>query len=252
MRKLSVIILFFATASQILASTVLWDASHGEYGYVPSNWFRKLSQHLRNYGFTIDTTYKGFLTDNPDSYDIAVVCAGSSVYSAYTADEVAKIKDFVNKGGGLLIMGEMVQNQNIQPVASDFGVTLGVSEVGYSPYTIYTSDFAPSPLFNGVSQICFQSVGELATSGSLEEVVWCQDRGITKALAVAGEWGNGRVVVLGDINIFSSFNGSGEYYDRADNRQFSVNTFEYLVPEPTTICLLSLGALSLIRRKRRV
>jgi hypothetical protein len=251
MRKLSVIILFFVITFQVSASTILWDASHGEYGYVPNNWFLKLSQNLSSHGFRTDTTYKGFLVDNPDSYDIAVVCVGSSAYSAYTTAEVSKIKDFVNNGGGLLILGEMnsSSNDNIRPVASAFGVSLGVSEIGSYPYATYTSDFASSPLFDGVNQICFQSVGELTTNSGLKEVVWCQDKGVKKALGAAGDWGNGRVVVLGDINIFSSFNGSGEYYDRANNRQFSVNTFEYLVPEPATICLFGIAGLMLRRRK---
>jgi len=231
-KRTTIIILLFALTCQVSASTILWDASHGEYGYVPNKWFSELSNHLAGYGFEIDTTYKGFLVDDPGSYDIAVVCAGSSVYSAYTTDEAEKIKDFVVNGGGLLIMGEMDNsyNERLQPVASAFGITLGVSRIGSYPYAIYTSDFAPHPLFDGIDEICFQSVGELSTSGNIEEVAWYE--GTDRALVVAGEYGHGRVVALGDINIFSSFVSSGKYYDRADNRKFSVNTFEYLVPEP--------------------
>lgn len=250
-KRTTIIILLFILTCRVSASTVLWDASHGEYGYVPNVWFSALSNHLAGYGFKIDTTYKGFLVDDPGSYDIAVVCAGSSVYSAYTTNEAEKIKDFVVNGGGLLIMGEMDNsyNEKLQPVASAFGISLGVSQIGSYPYAIYTSDFAPHPLFDGVDEICFQSVGELSTSSNLEEVAWYE--GTDKALVVAGEYGRGRVVALGDINIFSSFEG-GRYYDRADNRQFSVNTFKYLVPEPATLLLLGLGGLLLRRRCERV
>jgi len=240
-KRTGIIIFLFALTAQASGATVLWDASHGEYGYVPSAWFSELSDHIAGYGFEIDTTYNGFLVDDPESYDIAVVCAGSSKFTSYTTEEAEKIKDFVVNGGGLLIMGEMnlASNERLQPVASAFGVTLGVSEIGSYPYAVYTSDFAPHPLFNGISEIGFQSVGEVSTSGE----------GTDKALVIAGEYGPGRVVVLGDINIFSSFQ-SGRYYDRADNRQFSVNTFEYLIPEPVTVLLLGLGAF-FIRSKRR-
>lgn len=230
--RTTIIVLLYALTCQVSASTILWDASHGENGYVPSLWFSALSNHLAGYGFEIYTTYQGFLVDDPGSYDIAVVCGGSSLYSVYTTDEVEKIKEFVVNGGGLLIMGEMDNryNEGIQPVASAFGVTLGVSEIGSYPYAIYTSDFAPHPLFDGIEEICFQSVGELSTSSNLEEVAWYE--GTDKALIVAGDYGLGRVVALGDINIYSSFNGTGRYYYRADNRRFSVNTFEYFVTEP--------------------
>jgi hypothetical protein len=248
-KRTKIIILLFVLTGQASAATVLWDASHGEYGYVPSRWFRELSNHIAGYGFDIDTTYNGFLVDDPVSYDVAVVCAGSSAYSTYTIDEVEKIKDFVINGGGLLIMGEMenTDNERIQPVASAFGVTLGVSQIGSYPYAIYTSDFAPHPLFDGIDEIGFQSVGELSKSSDLEEVAWYE--GTDKALVIAGEYGLGRVVALGDINIFSSFE-HGRYYDRVDNRQFSVNTFKYLVPEPTTVILLGLGGLFLRKRRR--
>lgn len=231
-KRTAIIILLFALTCQVSASTILWDASHGEHGYVPGKWFRALSNHLAGYGFGIDTTYNGFLVDDPALYDIVVVCVGSSMNSAYITEEVEKIKGFVVNGGGLLIMGEMDSSgiDNIQPVASAFGITLGVSNIGSYPWAIYTSDFAPHPLFDGIDEICFQSVGELSTSSNLEEVAWYE--GTDKSLVVAGEYGYGRVVALGDINIFSSFNGSGEYYDRADNRQFSVNTFEYLISAP--------------------
>ena len=44
-----------------------------------------------------------------------------------------------------------------------------------------------------------------------------------------------------------------EFCGDADNRVFSINTFEYLaVPEPATILLLGLGGLELLRRRRNL
>ena len=42
-KRTTIIVLLFALAGQVSAVTVLWDASHGEYGYVPNGWFRELS-----------------------------------------------------------------------------------------------------------------------------------------------------------------------------------------------------------------
>jgi hypothetical protein len=251
MKEFSVLFLILVITFQATGATVLWDSSHSwnEDGYLPNRWFSKLVQNLGSHGFQIADSDKGFLGENMNSYDMAVI--SENVYSVYTDEEIAAIKNFVNDGGGLLILAEWSPNQYLQSITNAFGVKHAVSDVGSYPHTIYTSNFAASPLFDGIQKICFQGVGELTTNGNLKEVVWCMDYGVKKTLGVAGDFGNGRVVILGDGNIFSSFNGSGEYYDRADNRQFSVNTFQYLVPEPTTILFIGLGGM-ILRKKRKM
>jgi hypothetical protein len=48
-------------------------------------------------------------------------------------------------------------------------------------------------------------------------------------ITIGGDWGG------------EKDNTSGFYYDRADSRPFSVNTFNCLVPKPETMGLLGLG-----------
>jgi hypothetical protein len=59
--------------------------------------------------------------------------------------------------------------------------------------------------------------------------------------------GAGRAVFCGDSVRNGCFDDDniGMY----DNEQLALNTVEFLIPEPATIALLGLGALSLIRRK---
>jgi len=232
--------------SQSNAFQVLWDTSHGVQGdYEPSGVFRNLVQHLDVNGFSVDTTSRGFLTDDPAPYDVMVVCGVSNKDRAYTSAEVARIERFVRDGGGLLIMGDNPDTANwtIQPVASAFGVTLEVSHI--SPYDTYTSDLATHPIFSGISEIYMRSAGEISAITPSFEVAWQEGTGM--ALVAAGTYGDGRIVTMGDANMW----GGLESYDLVDNREFSVNTFEYLaVPEPTTMSLLAFGGLAILRKRR--
>lgn len=246
------------TPSAVLSYTVLWDTSHGVYvsstfggdGYQPSQYgyYQTLAEHLSHYDFTVDTTSRGFLSDDPGGYDVIVVCLTSAFNSSYTSAEVERIVDFVDDGGGLLIMGDrpLAPNANIQPVASEFGITLGSSDL--SPFEITTSDLTGHPIFDGVDEMFMYAAGELSTNTPAFPVAWQEET--EKTIAAVAQYGQGRVVALGDCTLWSWVNMYEERFYTADNPQFAVSTFTYLaVPEPATLLLLVLGA-ALLRKRR--
>lgn len=255
----AILILFvLLTPSAAFSYTVLWDTSHGVYvsttfggdGYQPSQngYYQKLAEHLGNNDFTIDITSQGFLTDDPGEYDVIVVCLTSAFYISYTSAEVERIVDFVDDGGGLLIMGDMqtTPNANIQPVASEFGITLGVSNL--NPTEIYTTEYTAHPIFDGVNEIFMYAAAELSAQTPAFPVAW--QEGTTKTIAAVAQHGQGRVVALGDCSLWSWVDIYEERFYTADNPQFAVSTFNYLaVPEPATLLILGLGAAFLIRRR---
>jgi len=257
--QIAVIMIVFVllVSTSAFSYTVLWDTSHGVYisstfggdGYQPSQngYYHTLSEHLATNGFTVDTTSQGFLNDDPADYDVIVVCLTSAFYSAYTSSEVERIVDFVNNGGGLLIMGDLLAapNANIQPVASEFGITMGVSNL--LPTEIYTTEHTDHSIFDGINEIFMYAAAELSTDTPAFPLAW--QEGTQKTIAVAAQYGKGRVVALGDCSLWSWVNMYEERFNKADNPRFAVNTFNYLaVPEPTTLLFLGLGVLLLKKR----
>ncbi|MHC4646578.1 MAG: PEP-CTERM sorting domain-containing protein [Planctomycetota bacterium] len=238
--------------SALFSYTILWDTSHGvaDSGqYQPSGYYNTLAEHLGNNGFTVDTTSQGFVTDDPAGYDVAVVCVTSAYDSAYTPEEVSRIVDFVNNGGGLLILAEQQHiraNANIQPVASAFGVTPGITNLDVA---VYTSNLADHPIFDQVNTIFMNSPGDLSVSGDASAAAW--EEGTDKILAAVTQYGQGRVVALGDSGLWAYIDSAQDYFHEADNPQFAVSALTYLaVPEPATALLLGLGGLaSLLKAK---
>jgi len=250
------------TPSGVFSYTVLWDTSHGIANsgqYQPSGYYQALSEHLGDNDFTMVTTSQGFLVDDPTGYDVIVVCLTSAFDSSYTPAEVERIVDFVDDGGGLLIMGDRqsAPNANIEPVSSAFGITFGPDVLAVYPsiYEVYTSELNWShSIFSGFGtsdEIFMYAASELSVTGPAFSIA--EQEGTGKTIAAAAQYGQGMVVVLGDCSLWSlseSVLNSWDYFHEADNPQFALNTFTYLaVPEPATILLLGLGTVLL--RKRR-
>jgi len=253
--------------SAVFSYTVLWDISHGVYvsptyggdGYQPSQngYYQKLAEHLGNNDFTIDITSEGFLNEDLNGYNVIVVCLTSAFDSSYTPDEVDRIVNFVNNGGGLLIMGDLqaAPNTNIQPVASKFYITLGLSNVvsdRTNIYEVYTSEIDLShPVFSDFAtgdEIFVYAAGELSVTKPTLPVAWQEETG--KIIVAVAQSGQGRVATLGDCSLWSWVEAHEEYLYEANNPQFAVGTFTYLaVPEPATLLLLGLGAALFIRKR---
>ena len=252
------VIFFAALCAPGFGYTVLWDTSHGVAdesnggGYQPSGHYSDLEDllELPANGFTVNTTSLGFTDTNLAITDIAVVCITSAYNSSYSTTEADALASFVDAGGGLLIMGSHpflnvgAGNSNIQPVADEFGITLAASgdATVAGPYTLALEH----PVFAGFTEtdhIYMPAAGEI----TIDENGFALAQ-MSGDIFIAGtNFGSGRVIALGDFNMFSQV---PNVFGQPKNPDFALNTFNWLaIPEPATILLMATG-FALLRRRR--
>ncbi|MBN2375822.1 MAG: hypothetical protein JXD22_05455 [Sedimentisphaerales bacterium] len=202
---------------------ILWDLTHGMYSstYSPFTGYSTLTSLLQSKGFAVYTTDVGIENVNLNDYDILVVCLGSAWDSAYTTSEVAAIETFVANGGGLLIMGDNAgcPNANINPVATSFGVTCGVSTI--SDLDLYITNLADHAIFSGCSQLYYRAAGEISASTPAVPAAWAPTGEQTVAYCSST---SGAVVVTGEISFCHN-----DYITTSDNQQFIENIFHWLL-----------------------
>jgi len=203
-----------------VSGNVLWDLYHGVYlDYEPAGRYSNLVSLLATSGFSIDANDSGVLALDLNNYDIIVINVASAWDSAYSTEEITAITNFVNNGGGLLILGDNAgcPNANINPLAQAYGTTLGLSNV--EPLDTFVTDFTSHPIFNGVSELYMRAAGEIDGTPPSEEVSWY---GSLPLVAIASEGGN--VAMLGEFSLWENI-----YIDTSDNQLFAINTFRWLL-----------------------
>jgi hypothetical protein len=243
--------------SPLQAYTVLWDTSHGtpDSSYIPSassgEW-RYFVQTLNANDFDVTTISEGYSATNLDTADVAVISNVTTVSSAFGSTEITALSSFVANGGGLLVMADTSGTpSNYESIANLFGVSFG-SFLTDSSLEITTSNFSEHPVFEGVDEIYMYYAMELLDTGSAMPIAWTPDG--EHILATSSVYGKGRVVVLGDSNLWRS-NGADDF-NKSDNPEFAVKTFVHLVdtdyvPEPATLLLLAAGSWILTRKRKR-
>lgn len=186
----------------------LHGSHHGGTDYTPWVYYSKLVALLDSNAYQIEATNLTLDQVNLSQYDVIVIGASNAWDFAYSASEVDSLQQYIEQSGcrvlltgdcnvcsdnylydadnrnfilnvfswladtgGILIMGENIgcPNPNIQPVASAFNMTVGISDYAGD---LYFSNFTPHPVFSGISQLYFRAGGEISAGPPSEEIAW--------------------------------------------------------------------------------
>jgi hypothetical protein len=193
------------------SAQVYWDLSHtprkgSDGSYEPSGVFSNLTSTLADANIQVQSGSGAITSVNLDQYDAVVVSATSSYGSSYSPVEAAAIGEYVERGGGLIILAEDSSFPNyIAEVARYFGVTVGLSTGVYDVFT----DSSQS-ITEGIKSLYFYNGGNIKV-------------GSTTYVLIQQKVGEGRLVVIGDSNLFDN-----RWLPQADNKAFALNVFRWV------------------------
>ena len=228
---------------------ILFDMTHYPYygidagdpvGYTTVGRYAALRDELVSKTFTLDKLYPddapSLTSDILEKYDILVIDAPEY---AYTPTEISAIHNWVENGGGLLLMGEWnsfePDNQRLRQILAGYDLNITDTEYTGSPYL--STNITLHPATEAVTTLEFAGGSFVESWGDAYPIVKNNTSG--DELVAVQEVGDGRVVLMGDINIL------GNYIANEDNLQFGYDIANWLVSGGAKILLYTDGKSSL-------
>lgn len=232
------------------------------YGYSRMHGYSRLFRHLMLSGYGYDLVSQPLTDALLASYQVLFINLVDDTRPAFEASEIDAIEAFVAAGGGLFVITDHSNcyhsAQIIDPVLSRFAlratyytaVERGPDDAIEGGGWLKITRFAAHPVTEGLRMVSFQTGGTIETTSddatslaSSSDAAfgdfWNESQGTPGyygnwrqdstepdgplTLAVAREWGQGRVVVVADQNIFGDV-----WLHYADNCRFALNAFQWL------------------------
>ncbi|MFX0059590.1 MAG: hypothetical protein ACFE85_15710 [Candidatus Hodarchaeota archaeon] len=240
----------------MLRKTILFDLSHNEMLNIEEQEFSNLLNLLQSLNLKIKKNENRNLTKKVlDNVDILVI--GNPIDDYFSNIEIKEIVDFVRNGGGTLLISEYgadyLQKTNLNDIsATHFGIHFEKNIVKRSTKDDQNSSSIVK-IYNSFNHEITNSLREIVIGGScslfldkeaeaLLKVVrknvwteifngstnkWIKDQEQEQIIAACTEFGQGKVVAFGDIDIFC--NGSNFGINSFDNQKLIENTVNWLI-----------------------
>lgn len=245
-----------------MGPTVWVDVAHGNTA-VPEGSFWYLSELLHRDGYRVRPWWGSFNEPALDSIEILVIAnpapvgADSDAATAFAAEEVAALEEWVAGGGGLVLAVDHAPYPRYSAsLAAAFGATFhdgfardtAREQTGNILFRRDEDLLRPHAITNGSGQSidavvtllgqAFQAGPELEPLMVLPEstILVPEGRGtVTDTVAVggwlqgaAGEYGRGRVAIFGEVWMFREFRDNNPRLAGAQNARFARNLFRWL------------------------
>ena len=239
----------------MLKKTVLFDLTHNEMLNIDDEEFRDFLNLLKQLDVKIKKNENGKITKQVlENVDLVVI--GNPVDNFFSSLEIKYIVDHVRSGGSLIILSEYgadsLQKTNLNDLASKFGIFFEknlIKERNKSNQNctsiLHIENFTKHQMTKNLremkiggacsldltkdAKILLQSneysVWSEVYNNTVEE--WTKQDEKEYILAAYREFGQGKVVAIGDIDLFTTSSKFG--INSLDNRKFLQNIINWLI-----------------------
>jgi hypothetical protein len=240
--------------------TVLFDLSHNEMLNINEEEFSEFLNVLDSLNLRIKTNENKSLTEKL-LQNIEILIIGNPIDEFFSSIEIKAIIDFVRDGGNLLLVSEygadFLQKTNLNDISGKYfgiyfqkNIIKEYNKLNQNCSSILTiQDFKKHKITKQLRDIILggscsfllnqNSEPLLLSRESWTEVYndlakeWSKEgENYPQIMAAYTEYGRGKVVALGDIDIFSNDSNIG--LNRLDNHKFILNILNWFIEENST------------------
>ena len=234
--------------------TILFDLNHNEMLTLDDD-FSDFIKLIQNLNFKIEKNDNKDLTKKVlDNIDVLIL--GNPIDDYFSNIEIKEIVNFVRLGGSLLLVSEYgadyLQKTNLNDISNPFGFLFEknlIKEENPKNHNcssiLHIHEFPETDFLNGLREVVIggtcslylkkgaNALLETSKLNNWSEIYnnslaeWEKDKEQLHVIAAYAKFGQGKVIALGDIDIFSNDDNIG--INSLDNQKFLHNVFSWLV-----------------------
>jgi hypothetical protein len=236
--------------------TVLIDLAHNEMLNIDDEDFSEFHNLLRHLQFRIKKNENDSLTSE-DLKKTDILVLGNPINDYFSNIEIKNVVDFIRLGGRLLIISEYgsdnLQKTNLNDISGkNFGIFFDknlIKEINHSNEAgtsiLHIKNFNEDPITKNLREIVIggscslyidnNAIPILKTNGSAFSEIYVphnkkwekEEREQKQIIAAYTNFGRGKVVAIGDIDIFTNDKNIG--LNKLDNRNFITNLMNWFI-----------------------
>lgn len=239
----------------MLKKSVLIDLTHNEMLNIKEDEFKEFQNLLKRLDLKIKKNENGQITKEIlENIDLLII--GNPIDDFFSSLEIKHVVDHVRSGGGLLLLSEYgsdsLQKTNLNDVAGKFGIFFEknlIKEMNDNNQNctsiLHIQDFLKHQITKNLREMIIGGACSLFINKEVKPLLqtkdhsvwsevynnnsekWTKDKEEQQTIAAYTEFGQGKIVALGDIDIFTLNSRIG--LNSFDNRKFVQNVINWLI-----------------------
>lgn len=239
----------------MLKKTILIDLTHNEMLNIEDKEFKDFLNFLKRLDIKIKKNENENITKEAlENVDLLII--GNPIDDFFSSLEIKHVVNYVRSGGGLLLISEYgadhLQKTNLNDIAGRFGIFFEKNIIKEANDTnqncssiLHIQNFVEHQLTKNLREVIIGGACSLFLSKEVKPLLQTNDHSIwseiynntsekwtkedekRQTVAAYTEFGQGKVVAVGDIDIFTSNSRIG--INSLDNRKFLQNIINWLI-----------------------